>query len=138
MTAPRRSALRGSDLYDDPFFFVKYRQLRDACAGLNEDLEQPALASMIPAVAGASVIELGCGDGTLARRLADRGAREVLAVDSSERMLVLATAQPHPRVCYRKDDIETTRLPADSADYVISSLALHLPQRLPGSNPPDS
>jgi SAM-dependent methyltransferase len=120
-----RDPLSGSDLYDDPSFFAQYQRLRAAHAGLNDELEQPALARMLPPMAGASVVELGCGDGALARRLAAAGAAEVLAVDSAARMLALAVRQPHPRVRYQRHDIETLHLPAGSADCVVSSLAVH-------------
>jgi 2-polyprenyl-3-methyl-5-hydroxy-6-metoxy-1,4-benzoquinol methylase len=91
-------ALPGRVLYDDPEFFAGYQHLRTIGAGLNEELEQPALTRMLLPVLGTSVVELGCGDGSLARRLADAGAQQVLAVDSSRRMLALAARQPHPRV----------------------------------------
>jgi ubiquinone/menaquinone biosynthesis C-methylase UbiE len=126
------SALPGSDLYDNPSFFAQYQLMRVARTGLNDELEQPALARMLPLVHGASVVELGCGDGALARRLAAAGARDVLAVDSAQRMLALAASEPHPRVRYRQHDIETLHLPADSADCVISSLAVHYVRDYPG------
>jgi hypothetical protein len=63
-------------LYDDPAFFRRYQQLRQQRAGLNEDLEQPALARLLPPLADADVLEIGCGDGTLAqwRQLVQRCA----------------------------------------------------------------
>jgi SAM-dependent methyltransferase len=117
--------LAGSGLYDDPAFFGRYQRLRAAGAGLNDELEQPALARLLPPVRGARVIDLGCGDGALARRLADAGARRVLAVDGSARMLARAARHPHPRVRYQRGDLETLSQPAASADCVVSSLALH-------------
>jgi SAM-dependent methyltransferase len=117
--------LAGRDLYDDPVFFDRYQDLRGAGAGLNDEVERPALARLLPALSGAAVIELGCGDGALARRLAEAGARRVLAVDGSARMLALAARRPHPRVRYQRGDIETLSQPAGRADCVISSLALH-------------
>jgi SAM-dependent methyltransferase len=117
--------LAGRDLYDDPAFFGRYQRLRADCAGLNEELEQPALARLLPPVRGARVIDLGCGDGALARRLAGAGAQRVLAVDSSARMLALAARRPHPRVRYQRADLETLAQPGASADCVVSSLALH-------------
>jgi 2-polyprenyl-3-methyl-5-hydroxy-6-metoxy-1,4-benzoquinol methylase len=63
--------------YDDPVFFSRYRQMRLQRSGLNENLEQPALARLLPQVTGADVLDIGCGDGTLARILADQGARQL-------------------------------------------------------------
>src|ERR1700759_1442665 len=120
-----QSARPGSDLYDDPSFFSRYQRMRAASAGLNDELERPALTRLLLPVHGASVVELGCGDGAMARHLAAAGARDVLAVDSAQRMLALAARQPHPRVRYQQHDIETLQLPADSADCVLSSLAVH-------------
>jgi SAM-dependent methyltransferase len=97
--------LAGPVLYDDPLFFARYRDLRAGGAGLNEDLEQPALAALLPDVRAACVLDLGCGVGALARRLAEAG--------------------PHPLVRYLRADIETLNRPAGSADLVVSSLALH-------------
>ena len=120
----------GRDLYDHPGFFAGYRRLRDAGQGINELLEIPALDRMLPPVAGASVIELGCGAGALARNLAEAGAAHVLAVDSSRRMLALTTA--HPRVRYLHADLERLTLPARRADLVVSSLVLHYIADYPG------
>lgn len=113
----------GRDLYDDPRFFDGYLRLRQSGSGLNDLIEIPALHRMLPSVAGASVVDMGCGAGELARGLAGAGAANVLAVDSSQRMLALAT--PHPRVRYLHADLERLTLPARSADLVVSSLALH-------------
>ncbi|RDJ93717.1 class I SAM-dependent methyltransferase, partial [Lacticaseibacillus rhamnosus] len=94
--------------YDDPRFFAGYRRLREQDDGLNEAVEIPALNRFLPSVDGSSVIDLGCGSGALARRIADRGAARVLAVDVSARMLALAV--PHPRVRYLRADLETLAL----------------------------
>jgi hypothetical protein len=42
------SPLAGRDLYDDPAFFDRYQGLRAARSGLNDELEQPAVARMLP------------------------------------------------------------------------------------------
>lgn len=117
------TAVEGRDLYDDPRFHDGYRQLRNTGAGINEALEIPAMARHLPAVRGASVVDLGCGTGALARRLADAGAAEVLAVDASRRML--AEAEPHPGVRYVQADLESLTLPPGCADLVVSSMVLH-------------
>lgn len=115
--------IAGRDLYDDPRFHDGYRRLRASGRAINDAVEIPGLARLLPPVTGARVIDLGCGTGTLARRLADAGAGHVLAVDVSTRMLAAAT--PHPRVHYLRADLETLTLPPGRADLVVSSLALH-------------
>lgn len=108
-----RPPLDGADLYDDPVFFTRYQQLRAAHAGLNEALERPALWQMLPAIGDADVVELGCGDGTLARRLAGAGARSVLAIDAARAMLEAAARVPCPRVEYLRADIGSLDLAPD-------------------------
>jgi 2-polyprenyl-3-methyl-5-hydroxy-6-metoxy-1,4-benzoquinol methylase len=87
-------------LYDDPAFFARYREMRERGAGLNEDLERPAITRRLPDVADADVLDIGCGDGTLGRWLASRAARRILCTDPSARMLTLAARHPQPRVQY--------------------------------------
>ncbi|ADB29439.1 Methyltransferase type 11 [Kribbella flavida DSM 17836] len=114
--------MKGADLYDDPDFLAGYRELRRSGLGLNEVLEIPAVDALLPPVGGLRVADLGCGEGSLAVRLAESGA-QVVAVDASAAML--ANARPHPGVRYIRCDLAELELPADSIDLVVSSLALH-------------
>jgi SAM-dependent methyltransferase len=111
--------------YDDPAFFERYQEMRQRGAGLNEELERPALVRLLPDVAGADVLDLGCGDGALGRWLAGQGARHVLCADPSARMLALAAGHADPRVEYRRASAEGLALAPESLDLVVSSLALH-------------
>ena len=120
---PRSGSVVVMSVYDDPVFLAGYRQLRRDGLGLNSALEIPALAALLPPVAGLRVVDLGCGEGELAVRLATAGAAEVIAVDLSASML--SRAREHPSVRYVQSDIATFDLPADSVDLVVSSLALH-------------
>lgn len=114
--------MQGAELYDDPEFLAGYQELRRAKLGLNDELEIPALAALLPAASGLRVLDLGCGEGGLARRLADDGASDVLAVDASASML--ANAVRHPRVRYLRADLACLDL-QEEFDLVVSSLALH-------------
>ncbi|MER7246275.1 class I SAM-dependent methyltransferase [Kribbella sp. NPDC000426] len=112
-------------LYDNPQFLQGYRQLRRTGQGINDALEIPAMDAALRdlPVEGARVVDLGCGEGGLAVRLAARGAAEVVAVDASEQMLAAAVA--HPRVRYLRADVAGFELARGSADLVVSSMALH-------------
>lgn len=119
-------------LYDNPQFLKGYRQLRRTGQGINDALEIPAMDAALRdlPVEGARVVDLGCGEGGLAVRLAARGAADVVAVDASERML--AAAVEHPRVRYLRADVASFDLPPSSADLVVSSMALHYVQDFSG------
>lgn len=124
--------MAGQNVYDDDRFFGGYQAMRAAGSGLNEALEQPALRALLPAVAGQDVVDLGCGDGALSRELARSGARSVLGVDPSARMLELAVARTvDARVRFVQAFNEDLQLPSEGADLVVSSLALHYVPDLP-------
>ena len=69
MTSPVRY------INDDPAFFSRCQRMRQA--GLSEELEQPAITRLLPAVSSADALDIGCGDGRLARWLASQGADTV-------------------------------------------------------------
>ncbi|MFD0332148.1 class I SAM-dependent methyltransferase [Streptacidiphilus monticola] len=118
-------------LYDTPDFFTAYQRMRADGDGLNEELEQPALRALLPQVTGLDVLDLGCGDGGQAEWLASAGARSVLGVDPSTRMLALARGRAHPCLRYLQATAEELTLPQASLDLVVSSLALHYVPDLP-------
>jgi SAM-dependent methyltransferase len=114
------------NVYDDDSFFTLYQQLRDSEGGLNAAVEQPALRALLPDVTGRTVLDLGCGDGGLARDLAARGAARVLGTDPSLRMLTLARDRTgDPQVRYLQAFAEDLALRDGRVDLVVSSLALH-------------
>lgn len=114
------------NIYDDPVFFNAYRQMRAAESGINAAVEQPALMALLPDVKGRSVLDLGCGDGRLCRKLADLGADRVVGVDPSTRMLAVARdCTESPAVSYLQAFAEDIAFSDACFDLVVSSLALH-------------
>jgi SAM-dependent methyltransferase len=114
------------NLYDNPEFFSGYKALRDSNAGLNEVLEQPAIKSLLPDLNGKSILELGCGTGELCRYLTVRGAKSVVGVDISGKMLEIAIKETTTdRISFVESSIEDYDTGIDYFDIVVSSLTFH-------------
>lgn len=90
----------------------------------------PVLLTALPTACG-RVLDVGCGDGTLARRLRVAGA-EVTAIDRDPPSIDRARHLDHhmptteaPPINYVCDDFLTHPFEADSYDAVVSVAALH-------------
>ena len=82
------------------------------------------LMARVGAAAPATVVDLGCGDGSLTATLADRWpSASVLGVDSSEEMLASAAARKSDRLSFELQRIEDWR-PAAPVDVLVSNAAL--------------
>lgn len=120
------------NIYDDAGFFQNYSQLPRSQRGLDGAPEWPALRALLPPLAGASVLDLGCGFGWFCRFVAGEGAAEVVGVDVSARMLARARAETtSASVRYEQADLEAY-VPAGRFDLIYSSLAFHYLVDLPG------
>jgi ubiquinone/menaquinone biosynthesis C-methylase UbiE len=90
----------------------------------------PAVLALIGEFRGRRVLDLACGEGHLARLLADRagGRVDVTAVDASEGMLRIArretTAHPEAVRFLRADASDLHELPADSFDLAVCNMGL--------------
>ena len=89
-------------------------------------LERPALQSLVPAsLAGAVVLDAGCGSGAQAQWLIDQGA-EVIGIDLSPRMVEEARRRCQGRGRFLVADLaEPLPVEPQSLDGITSSLALH-------------
>ncbi|TPK78441.1 class I SAM-dependent methyltransferase [Mesorhizobium sp. B2-4-18] len=114
------------NIYDQPDFFAGYSQLGRSVEGLDGAAEWPALRAMLPDVGGLRVVDLGCGFGWFCRWAHENGAREVLGLDLSEKMLARARAAgPDTGITYERADLDQLSLPQGGFDLAHSSLALH-------------
>jgi SAM-dependent methyltransferase len=114
------------NIYDDGEFFAAYSGLRRSVEGLDGAPEWPTLRSMLPAMPGLRVVDLGCGFGWFARWAADAGAAAVLGIDLSENMLARAVASTDDsRITYQRSDLDEVELPPAAFDVAYSSLTLH-------------
>lgn len=109
-----------------PRFFAGYSQLPRSISGLAAVNEWPAFQRLLPPLEGKRVLDLGCGLGNFAREARLRGAREVVGVDLSERMLSEARARgPDPGITYLRSSLEAFEPGENAFDLVVSMLALH-------------
>lgn len=112
--------------YDDPVFFEKYAQMDRSRLGLQGAGEWKTLEPMLPDFAGRDVLDLGCGYGWHCAYAAEHGARSVLGLDISGKMLEVARGHQAASVIeYRRMAMEDADFADGSFDVVLSSLAFH-------------
>lgn len=112
--------------YDDPVFFEKYAQMDRSRLGLQGAGEWKTLEPMLPDFAGRDVLDLGCGYGWHCAYAAEHGARSVLGLDISGKMLEAAHGHHAASVIeYRRMAMEDADFADGSFDVVLSSLAFH-------------
>ncbi|MBC7806457.1 MAG: class I SAM-dependent methyltransferase [Akkermansiaceae bacterium] len=118
------------NIYDDPDFFAGYAKLRENPLSANAVVVDPARDALLPPLAGKRVVDLGCGAGGFCRKAIADGAASVVGVDVSERMLAAAQSEPvnpetERRLRYVCASLDRWDAPAESADVIVSVLALH-------------
>ncbi len=116
--------------YDDPEFFDKYAAMQRSIHGLAAAGEWGDFRDMLPDLQDKRVLDFGCGYGWHCRYARERGARSVVGIDLSEKMLERARAMTHDsNVEYRRLAIEDFDGPEGAFDVAISSLAFHYIER---------
>lgn len=112
--------------YNRPEFYEKYAQMPRSKYGCAAAGEWTTLKSALPSFEGAAVLDLGCGYGWHCRYAAQQGAKYVVGVDISQKMLERARQLTNDDnikyECLAMEDVEF--LP-NTFDVVLSSLALH-------------
>ncbi|SFS57072.1 class I SAM-dependent methyltransferase [Paenibacillus sp. 453mf] len=112
--------------YDESSFFNEYSRMPRSTGGLEAAGEWPELRRMLPNLKDKSVLDLGCGYGWHCRYAVEQGAKSVLGIDISEKMLERARGlTDHQHIEYRRVAIEDLNVDDESFEVVISSLAIH-------------
>ena len=113
------------NIYDNEAFFNGYSKIRENENNANNLFEKPALYSLLPDLAGKTVLDLGCGFGENCIRYVDKGAKRVVGVDISEKMLAVAESEnSHKSIKYLKMPMEDIGELRERFDVVVSSLAI--------------
>ena len=116
--------------YDDPAFFANYSQMARSIGGLEAAGEWPAFRKLLPRLRDKNVLDLGCGFGWHCRYAREQGARSVVGIDLSEKMIERARESTNDSAIeYRRLAIEDIDFSAGAFDVVLSSLALHYVER---------
>lgn len=94
--------------------------------GLQAAGEWHELQKMLPDFRDKRVLDLGCGFGWHCRYAVEQGAKSVVGIDLSEKMLQEARVRTaSPLIEYVRMAIEDIDYPEDSFDVIISSLVFH-------------
>ena len=105
--------------YDTPTFFAQYSQLSRSKGGLSAAGEWYMLKELLSDFAGKDVLDLGCGYGWHCKYAAEQGARRILGIDASEKMLATARERnADEKITYRKCGIVEYDYPENTWDVV--------------------
>ena len=112
------------NVYDNDVFFEGYMKLREDENSANMLVEVPAMFSLLPDVKGKRVLDLGCGSGQYCLEFLKMGARKIVGVDISQKMLSVAKKKSID-VEYIRADINDLSFLDEQFDIVFSSMAFH-------------
>ncbi len=118
--------MNNQNIYDNDDFFAEYKKLRENAINYNRLLEQPAMRFLLPSLSKKTVLDLGCGFGQNCREFISLGAKSVLGIDISEKMLAVAMKEnAHENIEYLRENMTTVSKFCDKFDLIYSSLAFH-------------
>lgn len=114
------------NIYDNETFFDGYQKIRENKTNANNVFETPALFSLLPDLKDKTILDLGCGAGSHCFEFAKHGAKKIVGVDISKKMLEVAEREnSHPNITYLNLPMENLSELSEKFDLVVSSLALH-------------
>lgn len=112
--------------YDNERFFKNYASMSRSQKGLKAAGEWSELEKLLPNFQDKKVLDLGCGYGWHCKYVVNHGAKEVVGIDLSHKMLEVALdINNDKKITYQQSAIEDINFPADTFDVVFSSLAFH-------------
>jgi 2-polyprenyl-3-methyl-5-hydroxy-6-metoxy-1,4-benzoquinol methylase len=118
--------MRPQNIFDNETFFQGYKKLRENPNNANILEEKPAIFSLLPALTGKKILDLGCGYGENCKTFSQMGADSVIGIDVSSKMLRIAGDENSGgNIRYINMCIEDIKRLDEKFDIVISSLAVH-------------
>ena len=114
------------NIYDNSIFFEGYKKIRENKCNANDLIETPALFSLLPDLQGKTILDLGCGVGGHCLEFVNAGAKKVVGIDISKKMLEVAEKENHhSKITYLNLPMESLSQISEKFDLVVSSLAIH-------------
>lgn len=119
--------MQEQNIYDNEEFFKGYQSMRENKGYTANDLiERPQLFQLIGEVKAKSILDLGCGTGDSAKKLVELGAKKVLGIDLSSKMIEVANKENNmPNIKYQVMSMNEIDKIEEKFDLVVSSLAIH-------------
>jgi SAM-dependent methyltransferase len=112
--------------YDNTSFFEQYNKMLRSQQGLQGAGEWYILKNMLPDFIDKDVLDLGCGFGWHCRYAIENGAKSVIGIDLSEKMLEKAREINNMEgIEYVRKALEDVEYPAEKFDVILSSLTFH-------------
>lgn len=111
------------NIYDNELFFENFKSIRSKEVNFNDCIETPILLAMLPDLHGKNILDIGCGMGQHAKQYSDMGAKSVLGIDISGKMLEYAGRHfTADNITYRQMAMEDIGGLHQKFDLVTSSL----------------
>lgn len=115
-----------AEIYDNSNFFKAYSQMDRSRKGLKAAGEWHELKTILPNFKNKRVLDLGCGYGWHCRYAAEKGAKEVIGIDASVKMIGQAKKMTDSDVIeYQVLNMMDIGELNGQFDVIISSLAIH-------------
>ena len=112
--------------YDNPSFFEQYGKMLRSQQGLEGAGEWYVLQKMLPHFTEKTVLDLGCGFGWHCRYAIEQGAKSVIGIDLSEKMLEKAKEINNLEgIEYIRKALEDVDYSTEKFDIILSSLTFH-------------
>ncbi len=120
-----------SNEYDNEKFFNEYAKMLRSQKGLCAAGEWHQLRLLIPPLNGKAFLDLGCGYGWHCKFASAEGAKKILGLDLSQKMIEKAQKlNMGPRTEYRVCGLQEYEYPENTWDVVVSNLTLHYIENL--------
>lgn len=117
---------KAQNIYDNETFYNEYKNMREMGVNANELLEIPVIKSMLPDLKNKTILDLGCGNGSMSRYFIEQGAKSVLAIDVSNNMINEAHEKNNLEgITYKVLGMENISKINLKFDLIFSSLAFH-------------